>query len=158
MNKYFISPLLAIIAFLLTATSCLTHGLEPLDTYDGSDIESFHSVSFRKLGPNTLPNGELKVKDYDLKLTEQKIDKESKSASVNVALPSNFPTQEIDPNEVKLSELVVRLNISTAATLEPLSDAPALGKPGDWSKPHQYLITAADGSTSRWTVTLRFVK
>ncbi|MDE7236705.1 MAG: hypothetical protein K2N66_02660, partial [Paramuribaculum sp.] len=55
------------------------------------------------------------------------------------------------------SELVVVLNISTAAVIEPLDGAPALGVPGDWSKPNKYQITAANGKKKVWTVTLELI-
>lgn len=45
-----------------------------------------------------------------------------------------------------MSNVVVSLNISTAAMIQPIDGAAVLGKPGDWSKPNKYEITAADGS------------
>ncbi|WP_410520867.1 DUF5018-related domain-containing protein [Bacteroides cellulosilyticus] len=33
-----------------------------------------------------------------------------------------------------------------------------MGKPGDWSKPNKYEITAADGSKKVWTITAYFLQ
>ena len=60
---------------------------------------------------------------------------------------SNFPAEERP--KFTMSNVVVSLNISTAAMIQPIDGAAVLGKPGDWSKPNKYEITAADGSKKR---------
>ena len=50
--------------------------------------------------------------------------------------------------------LVVVVTLSAAAKIEPISGFPRLGIPGDWSKPNEYKVTAANGSTKKWTFTI----
>jgi hypothetical protein len=50
------------------------------------------------------------------------------------------------------SNLVVTVDLSTAATIRPLGDSPELGVPGDWTKDWDYEVTAADGTKKTWTI------
>lgn len=67
-------------------------------------------------------------------------------------------TTQYNPPEVAeqatLDNVVVIFQLSTAARCEPIEGAPALGVPGDWTKPNKYKVTAADGTTKIWTVTI----
>ena len=84
------------------------------------------------------------------------IDAEAGTATVTVKPTSNFPADELD----KLSDksLVVCLNISVASIIKPAAGSVRLGVVADWSKPNTYIITAADGSTKEWTVTINLEK
>lgn len=153
-----IKTIFALLTAVLT-TSCLTANLPDIDTYEGCDIESVSGVYHRYFGTETIPaGGELQVKQHQLTVVNdsQEIDKEAGTLTFDVAIPTNLP--ESERGKVKASNLVVILNISTAALIEPIDGAPSLGVPGDWSKTNRYKVTAANGSVKEWSVTLHLAE
>ena len=106
-------------------------------------------------------NGEQQVKQIQLTRTagEYDFDEENKTGepffNITVA-PNNVPEEE--KANVDAKNLVVVLTISTAATVTPVDGAPKLGVPGDWSKPNKYKVTAANGNSRIWTVTVNLQK
>ena len=142
------------------SVSCLKSGLEDLETYTGNDIESIPGIYFRYYSNDIHPaSGEQVIKQATLSVSNTVIDPDAGTVFCNVSIPSGFPADqrnnvslEYKPGDKK--SIIVTLRISTAATIKPLDGAPELGTPGDWSKPNRYLVTAADGSTKEWTVTL----
>ena len=147
---------LSIIAVMLLAvvsTSCLKHDLEELEVYSENDIVSVQGVYWRWIGTETIPgSGEHQVLQKEMNVRDSKLDKEAATLSFKYQIPSNFPKDQV--NQVTASKLVVILNISPAAVIEPVEGAPRLGAPGDWSKPNKYKVTAADGSAKVWTVSV----
>ena len=154
-NRIFSALLFFLIVVLFG--SCLNHDLEELPTYDGNDITSVVSVYHRYYSNTTIPiSNAKKVLQNQLQVTSSNIDKKNKTVSIQVKIPTNFPKEEVA--KVNKNNLVVILGISTAAIIAPAPDAPKLGVPGDWSKPNKYVVKAANGSTSEWTVTLALDK
>ena len=145
----------------LLSVSCLKHGLEDLETYTGNDIESVPGIYFRYYSDETHPaNGEQVIKQAALTVANTEIDAEAGTVVCSVGIPSGFPQDQLynvslgyAPGDKK--SVIVTLRISTAATIKPLDGAPELGTPGDWSKPNRYLVTAANGDTKEWTVSLK---
>lgn len=138
-------------------TSCLEHNLEELDTYEGHAVTGVAGVYYRYYGTDKIPgSGEVQVKQITLAYGNFKADEETGVCEFACKLPSNFP--ESEKANFSLSNVVVALNISTAAVIKPIDGAPALGKPGDWSKPNKYEVTAANGKKQVWTCTLTEVK
>lgn len=143
------------------SVSCLERGLEDLETYTGNDIESIPGIYFRYYSDETNPaSGEQVIKQAALSVSNTEIDPEAGTIECTVSIPSGFPQDQrynvsfgYKPGDRQ--SVIVTLRISTAATIKPLGDAPELGTPGDWSKPNRYLVTAADGSTKEWTVSLK---
>lgn len=134
-------------------TSCLEGGLEELDTYTGNDITSIQGVYYRYIGSETIPgSGEQTVHQVTMSVSDTQIDTEAATVDITVTAPSNFPESEL--GNLSASELVVIVNLSAAAIIEPINGAPTLGAPGDWSKPNQYRVTAASGDEKVWTITL----
>ncbi len=139
---------------VLLCTSCLESNLKDLDTYSGNDITSIYGVYYRYYTTEVnAASGEYQVKQTSLTVSNTVIDTNSGTCTFDVSLPTNFPS-DADPSDVSSTNLVVILNISTAAVIEPIGNAPALGTPGDWSKSNQYKITAANGDKKNWTITL----
>jgi hypothetical protein len=64
--------------------------------------------------------------------------------------PANLPAAQI-PN-VTLGHIWAYASIPDASLIIPMSGAPKLGAPGDFTHPVSYQITAADGSTASWVV------
>ena len=149
--------LIVIALTALSLSSCLEHGLVELDTYDGCEVTSVYGVYHRYYLSTTIPvSGERQVAQAPLDVSNPVQDVNACTYTFDVSLPTNFPASE--NGSVNVSKLVVILNISTAAVIEPVDGAPTLGVPGDWSKPNKYKITAGDGTTKTWTVTLNFKK
>ncbi len=83
------------------------------------------------------------------------INSEAGTVSVAISLPATNATfTEEVRNSVTLSNLVGQVSLSTAARIAPADGKKVLGVPDDWSSPHTFIVTAADGSTKKWTITV----
>lgn len=158
-TKVVMKKLLNIFLFSLLAlisTSCLKGGLDELPNATGADIVSVNSVKHRWIGSNKNPaSGELEV--LERALTQQSVvNKEQSTLSITVRIPSGFPADQVAA--VSTSKLIVALNLSSAAHIEAIEGAPALGIPGDWSKANKYRVRAGDGTEKIWTITLTLAK
>ncbi len=80
------------------------------------------------------------------------------AATINLtfAVPSNFSDKE--KSNVNLNNIVVAVQISSAAVMTPVEGSPALGVPADWTTPHKYAVKAANGETKVWTITCTLTK
>lgn len=138
------------------STSCLKHDLDEWDSYTEKAVVGVQGVYWRYYGEEVIPgSGEHKVKQVRIPSGRFTNDLEKGTCSFVYQL-GNLPDGQNEKFTNK--NLVVVLNISTAATIEPLEGSTRLGVPGDWSKPNKYKITAADGSSQEWTVTLTELK
>ncbi len=148
--------ILNILTALLLAvfsTSCLESNLEELEVYSGNEITSIAGAYYRYYGTDVIPgSGEQQVKQYSLWYGATERNVEAGTISFQCTYYSNAP-QEVKDN-FSFSNMVVIVNLSSAATIRPLDGAPKLGVPGDWSKPNKYEVTAADGSKKVWTITV----
>lgn len=133
-------------------TSCLKYKLENLPEYSVKDITGVSQVEYRYIGTTTSPASGQQLVQFIVMSNTATIDTAAKTVAITVSKPANFPSSEA--GNLSLSKLVITLNISTAARIAPLNGAPLLGVPGDWSKPNSYRVTAADGSTKDWTITV----
>ncbi len=139
------------------STSCLESNLEELDTYTGKDITGIGGVYYRYYGTETIPgSGEVKVHQVGLNYGRFSADNEAATCTFACQLPSNFPAAE--KSNFSMTKLVVVVNLSSAAIIEPIEGSPKFGVPGDWSKPNKYVVTAADGSKKTWTITAELVE
>lgn len=139
-----------IVLCTLMLSSCLTSGLEELPLYEDAEITSVTAVKYRYISDEKSPSsGEFIVKEVDLSF-EPSINEENGVVKIDVSLPTNFPQSEID--KVNNSNLLVVINISTAARIFPIEGAPKLGIPGNWEKPNRYKVLAANGTEKQWTI------
>ncbi|MDD7455670.1 MAG: hypothetical protein PUK70_05405 [Bacteroidales bacterium] len=146
MRKYITIFLACFIA--VSVSSCLKHGLEDLDEYSGCDVTN-GDVYWRYFGDNVIPvSGEREVKQVRLAAARSQ-DVENNTYTIRYST-NNIP--EAERGNFTESKAVVILTISTASTIKPIGDAPALGVPGDWSKDNKYEVTAADGTKKVWTI------
>ena len=140
-------------------TSCLGAGLEELETYDGTAIQSISGVYYRYYSDDVNPGtGELKINQVTLNQTAE-IDEDAGTVNCTVSIPSSVPVDAVNKLSLAYTQgdrtgINVVVNLSAAAVIKPLDGAPALGAPGDWSRPNRYLVTAANGDTQEWTITL----
>lgn len=155
MKKFF--NILVVMFLTIFSTSCIKHDLEDLDIYSGNDIVSVQGIYWRWIEDEKNPgSNENKISQKSLSVNDTNIDKENATADIKFQIPSNFPKDQI--SKLTAAKLVVILNISPASVIEPVEGAPKLGVPGDWTKSNKYKVTAADGSSKVWTVTVSQIK
>lgn len=97
--------------------------------------------------------GEPVVKEVQLS-TQTTINAEAGTIEARVTVPAaNENTFPADARAAcSQDKLWTQVTLSTAARLTPLDGAPAMGTPGNWTTPHTYRVTAADGTTKDWTI------
>lgn len=148
--------IIAMFVMALSCTSCLESNFEELDTYDGNDITAGYAW-YRYKGDNKLnASGEQQVIQKQLQRTGQVIDNEAATCVLQFKVPTNF--SDAEKNGVNINNIVVAVEISTAAVMTPVEGSPKLGVPADWSTPHKYSVKAADGKTKIWTVSVTLTK
>ena len=148
--------IIAMFVMALSCTSCLESNFEELDTFDGNDITAGYAW-YRYKGDNKLnASGEQQVIQKQLQRTGQVIDNEAATCALQFKVPTNF--SDAEKNGVNINNIVVAVEISTAAVMTPVEGSPKLGVPADWSTPHKYSVKAADGKTKIWTVSVTLTK
>ena len=148
--------IIAMFVMALSCTSCLESNFEELDTYDGNDITAGYAW-YRYKGDNKInASGEQQVIQKQLQRTGQVIDNEAATCALQFKVPTNF--SEAEKNGVNINNIVVAVDISTAAVMSPVEGSPKLGVPADWSTPHKYSVKAADGKTKIWTISVTLTK
>lgn len=145
------------LVLMVVMSSCLKHGLDDMDSYDGADITSVEGVYYRYTTDKDFPvSGENQVRQVALQMVSPVIDKEAGTVTLTVKPATNFPADQLQ--NLSADKLVVCLNISVASIIKPVAGSPKLGVPADWSKPNTYIITAGDGTTKEWTITITLEK
>lgn len=148
--------IIAMFVMALSCTSCLESNFEELDTYDGNDITAGYAW-YRYKGDNKInASGEQQVIQKQLQRTGQVIDNDEATCALQFKVPTNF--SDAEKNGVNINNIVVAVDISTAAVMSPVEGSPKLGVPADWSTPHKYSVKAADGKTKIWTVSVTLTK
>ena len=153
MKKFF--NIFAAILLAVFSTSCLESGLEELDVYSGCDITA-RDLYWRYISDEVHPGtGANKVvqKRIPYYSGQSPIDTEAGTAHIAYSLSYSNLTEE-EKAAFTETKAVVAVTLSTAATIKPLEGSPELGKPGDWSKPNKYEVTAADGTKKTWTISI----
>lgn len=148
MNK--LCTAIALLLMALINTSCLKSGLDDLETYDQNDITNIR-FEYRWWDE---ANKQMRVIEMEVDKT---IDNENKQVNCTLKVPAttaNF-TEDIRKN-VSLSALSLNVDVSTAASVIPLDNAPQMGYfPSDFSgKTYKYKIVAANGNAANWTITI----
>jgi len=134
-------------------TSCLKAGLDELETYDLNEITNirFEYRWWDEAGSR------LRVVEMNV---DKSIDKDNKSVTctINVPAATNTFTSEIR-EKVSLNNLAANLDISTAARVSPVGNAPTLGTPADFSaKEFIYQVVAGNGAKADWTIKILDLK
>ena len=129
---------------------------EDLPAYEDADITGiqfyYRWASATDKDPIT---GEPMVREQRLSVTGGDIDDQAGTVVVDVAVPGaggNFT--EAVRNGVSQSNIVCMVSLSTAARIAPADGNKVLGVPDDWTKPHKFIVTAANGTKKEWTITV----
>lgn len=151
-----IKIILAAVVLTLTCTSCLHKNLKELKVYEGKDITSAY-VYYRYIDESTTYSlsGANAVKQVTLTYKTD-INADAGTVDITASIPTNFPQDQL--SKISASQLVVAVQISSAAIISPVDDSPALGTPADWTSPHNYIVEAANGTQKEWTISLTLNK
>lgn len=128
---------------------------EDLPAYEDADITGvqfyYRWASTTDKDPIT---GEPMVREQRLNASA-KINQEAGTVNVTITLPgANSTFTQAVRDGVTVNNLVGQVTLSTAARIAPSDGHKVLGVPDDWSKPHTFIVTAADGSKKTWTITV----
>ncbi|WP_435314855.1 DUF5018-related domain-containing protein [Cellulophaga fucicola] len=142
---------ITVLVLCIVNTSCLKSGLEDLPAFSEAEITNF-KFEYRWIDEST-DNNQLQVIQLQ---TDAVIVTEDNLVNCIINVPATNAdfTAEVRAN-VELTNIVGYTDISTAATLAPEGNAPALGKVADFSADTmQYKVTAADGTSKVWTLVI----
>lgn len=141
---------------LTSLTSCLKSGLDDLESYSSADITNIYFEYRYEDSSDLWTDGSSIVKYVTLTFDSKTINSTSNSVAVSLSVPDENGTFTANERaKVDLTNLICSTNLSTAAKIEPVGDSPSLGEPGDFSSSREYLVTAADGTTTKtWTITI----
>ncbi len=157
MKKFF--KIFAAVLLAVFSTSCLEHDLEELDVHSGCDItrvDCYYRWKSGEIHPGTESE---KVEQEYVSAHERTYVTDENDPTRGVCTirysKSNIPAEfraDCEKNYPNERGMLVAVTISTAAVIKPIGDAPALGIPADWTKDHEYEVTAADGTKKIWKI------
>lgn len=123
-----------------------------LPAYEQAEITKVGAYHRFYSGDKDALTGENIVAEKELTATVD-IDSDNGIATAAFGIPAaSGKFTEAERAKVSLSNLVVYINVSTAARVTPIEGSPRFGVPADWTKEHKYTVMAADGTTKTWTV------
>lgn len=130
-------------------------GWDDLPAYEDAEITGvqfyYRWASATDKDPIT---GEPMVREQRLNASAT-IDDATGKVDVKISLPAANATFTEDVRAgVSQNNLVGQVSISTAARIAPSDGNKVLGVPDDWTVPHSFIVTAADGTTKAWTITV----
>ena len=134
---------------MMGMTACLESGLEELPAFEDANITDFYFEYRYFVTQNGFTSANfVRLTNVDRSITDQAV-------NLTVSIPEAAGTfTEAERAKVNLSDIIGYCYLSTAATIESIEGAPQLGKPGNFTAPVKYKVTAADGKTSKtWTIT-----
>lgn len=146
-----ISWLVSILTFL-SLGSC---SWEDLPAYDQANIDNIYFY-YRYNDPTAKDaiTGEPMVRNVQLSVSSN-IDADAGTVNVTVNATNqqaNLPAEVY--SAISLNNLVCAVQVSTAARVTKADNHRDLGLPDDWTSPHSFVLTAANGTTKNWTITV----
>ncbi|MDE5744771.1 MAG: hypothetical protein K2H84_03810 [Paramuribaculum sp.] len=143
---------LLLLAFLPILTAC---SWEDLPSYEGADITAC-KIYYRWPSNEYKDDvtGEPLILDMEM-TTSFAIDDEAGTVDIRVAVPNaqSYFTNEVR-SQVSQNNLCCQVTLSSAARIAPADGNKVLGVPDDWTIPHKFIVTAADGTKKEWTITV----
>lgn len=132
-------------------SSCLKKGIdEDLPTYSNCEITNAY-FEYRTVNTDNELSNKASITILN---PGDVIDSNSATVTCTIKVPESL-TYPATLDDITLSNIVGFFDISTAATIEPIGDAPTLGAIEDWSDcSFKYLVKAADGTEKIWTITI----
>ena len=125
---------------------------EDLPAYEEAEITKVGAYHRFYSGDKDALTGENIVAEKELDRTND-IDSDNGIATAVFTIPAaGGKFTEAERSKVSLNNLVVYVNISTAARVTPLDGSPKFGVPADWTQEHNYSVMSADGTKKIWTI------
>ena len=125
---------------------------EDLPAYEEAEITKVGAYHRFYSGDKDALTGENIVAEKELDRTND-IDSDNGIATAVFTIPAaGGKFTEAERAKVSLNNLVVYVNISTAARVTPLDGSPKFGVPADWTQEHTYSVVAADGTKQIWHI------
>lgn len=157
-NKIKLSDIKWLMLFLVCLpliTSCDNADLPAYEEAEVTKVGAYHRFYS---GDKDALTGENIVAEKELE-SDFTIDSKTGVASTILTIPAaGGKFTEAERAKVSLSNLVVYVNVSTAARVTPIEGSPKFGVPADWTKEHKYSVMAADGTTKTWTIKVSLSK
>lgn len=139
-----------LVMIMAMTTSCLKQDLPDYPLWDGSQITNVF-VEYRFESSDDYGNDP--VVAYKKLDVQQTIDTVNATIHINISVPgaANKFTEE-ERAKVNQEKLWMYVDISTAATIEPIDGTPALGDPVNLKNALHYRVTAANGNKQEWSI------
>lgn len=151
-NKYL--HLIIITLGLLAMSSCLKKDLPEMNNSSLNDISDFnlyYKYIDTVIDNKGTPQETTRILAKTVQLNRAKTISHD-TVYVTPSFPAGFPRSE--KTKVSLSKIWGYANIPEAAVISPVGASPALGKPGDFTKPAEYQVMAANGAKKNWIVSV----
>lgn len=154
MKKRYLIIASCIVLMVIALSSCLTSNTESIEAYTHNHISDVTGVWYRYITVENDNSDREVMKKVELDGIQKVIDKESRLVTIKVN-PSQGRINSIPAGaraELSINNVAVVVALPTAARLFPVGNSPKLGVNGDWSKPNKYIVRAANGDESEWTI------
>lgn len=149
--KIVLSAMAVVITFMFSA--CLKKGLDDFPLWGDSEISNAY-VEVR-YNTNQIYQGDSVVGYQRLTEVSKTIDTNANTINLKLDIPAASGTFTASKRSVvSLSNVILYFDISTAASMKGIDGTPNPGYVTDATKPLYYEVTAADGSKTKWTVTV----
>lgn len=138
----------------ICATSCLKKDLPGVTNSSANNISDFnliHKYQDTVTDNAGTPNENTRILVRTVQLNKT-VSISNDSVYVTPGFPAGFPFSQ--KSKVTLTNIWGYANIPDAAIVEPVSGAPKLGTPGDFSTPVSYDVIAANGDKKRWVISI----
>ncbi|MBM6961931.1 hypothetical protein H6A61_13905 [Bacteroides caecigallinarum] len=134
----------------LVFSSCLKSNLEEGEYSTECDITNIKFEHRWAEAMDTPGMYELNFKEMSV---SKNIDNENCVVEVEINVPAsdaNYPEEE--RQATSLSKIACSLELSRAASVKPLGNAPVLGTLGDYTVEHTYRVVSASGEYKDWII------
>ena len=148
MKKY--SILLLLPFFSMLFTSCLKDGLDEGVLSTECDVTNIH---FEHRWATEMTTSGMYQLNFIEMTVNRTIDTENCVIDVQITVPAvsaTYPQEQRDATT--LSNMACSFEVSRAASVKPLGDAPVLGEMGDYTQEHTYRVTSASGEYKDWVL------
>lgn len=125
-----------------------------LDAFEDANIENV-AFYYRYASPTDKDpiTGEPMIRNTQITTSNVSINADAGTVTLELsANPANFP--ESVYAAMGLNNVVGTVTLSTAARIAKSDGHKDLGLPDDWTSPHSFVVTAANGTKKNWTITV----
>lgn len=142
------------LAFMMVMfSSCLKKDLPALPLWNGTAVTNVY-FEYRYKDSSNIWEG-APVVAYQALTVNKTVDSAKGIINLDVTVPPAKGTfTAAERANVMQNHLWCYMDVSTSAAVAPVGDAPAPGFFGDFTKPQQFKVTAANGSSQVWTLVI----